>query len=87
MAGGSMDSRELPYVVKVPRSEYVQYCDDLLRIATIQAMLQFMFMLRGSSGFDAEFLELVLYILAGVSMYWLVVKRVLKFAVRPERVR
>jgi hypothetical protein len=69
-----MDKRELP-IQTVPKSEYIPYCDDLVRIVTIQFVIQFM-MMRGASSFDTDFLELVLYILAGVSMYWLILKGV-----------
>jgi hypothetical protein len=72
-----MDKRELP-IQTVPKSEYIPYCDDLVRIVTIQFVIQFM-MMRGASSFDTDFLELVLYILAGVSMYWLILKKVFTF--------
>jgi hypothetical protein len=68
--------KELPIQITVPKSEYIPYCDDLVRIVTIQFVIQFMMMLRGASSFDTDFLELVLYILAGVSMYWLILKGV-----------
>jgi hypothetical protein len=60
-----MDKSELPISITVPKSEYIPYCDDLVRIVTIQFVIQFM-MIRGASSFDSEFVELVLYILAGV---------------------
>jgi hypothetical protein len=70
-----MDKEELPIQITVPKSEYIPYCDDLVRIVTIQFVIQFMMMmLRGASSFDTN--ELVLYILAGVSMYWLILKGV-----------
>lgn len=81
-----MDKREqLPIEITVPKSEYIPYCDDLVRIVTIQFVIQFMMMLRGASGFDTDFLELVLYILAGVSMYWLILKKVFKFSAATKR--
>jgi hypothetical protein len=69
-----MDKRELPIQITVPKSEYIPYCDDLVRIVTIQFVI--VYDVRGASSFDTDFLELVLYILAGVSMYWLILKGV-----------
>jgi hypothetical protein len=40
-----MDKRELPIQITVPKSEYIPYCDDLVRIVTIQFVIQFMMML------------------------------------------
>jgi len=80
-----MDKSDLPISITVPKSEYIPYCDDLVRIVTIQFVIQFMMMLRGASSFDSEFLELVLYILAGVSMYWLVLKKVFTFSAATKR--
>lgn len=76
-----MEKLDLPLKIDVPKSEYVPYCDDLLRVVTIQTIIQFMLMLRGTSCFDSEFLELVLYVLAGVSMYWLILRKVVVFTV------
>jgi hypothetical protein len=39
-----MDKRELPIQITVPKSEYIPYCDDLVRIVTIQFVIQFMMM-------------------------------------------
>jgi hypothetical protein len=51
-----MDKRELPIQITVPKSEYIPYCDDLVRIVTIQFVIQFMMMmLRGASSFDTDF--------------------------------
>lgn len=81
-----MDKSELPIRITVPKSEYVPYCDDLVRIVTIQFVIQFMMMLRGASSFDTDFLELVLYILAGVSMYWLILKKMFTFSAATKRI-
>jgi hypothetical protein len=48
-----MDKSELPISITVPKSEYIPYCDDLVRIVTIQFVIQFM-MLRGASSFDSN---------------------------------
>jgi hypothetical protein len=71
--------RDLPVKIKLPKPEYTAYCEDLFRVACIQIVLQFMLFLRGTSGFDGEFLEIMLYILAGVSFYWLVAKQLVTF--------
>lgn len=75
-----MERRELPIEIDVMQLQYVPFCQDLMRVVCIQLVVQFMMTLRGSSGFDTEFLELVLYILAGVALYWLVLRKVVVFS-------
>jgi hypothetical protein len=77
-----MDKRELPIQITVPKSEYIPYCDDLVRIVTIQFVIQFMMMLAGIQ--LRHFQLKVLYILAGVSMYWLILKKCLHSLLRPN---
>ncbi len=74
-----MEDLRLPFRVFLPMSEYIFFCEDLVRVSTIQFVLQFMLSLRGEATFNFGFLELVLYMLAGVAMYWLIVKKVLVF--------
>jgi hypothetical protein len=61
--------------------EYVNLFDDVARMVLIQLTIQLMFYLTAPDrGFITdEFVLLVLYIVLGVSMYWLVFKNLFKF--------
>jgi hypothetical protein len=68
----------IPYGV-----EYVPYMNDMLRMITIQIILQLMLSLRqGSIGvlFSWTLIEVVLYVILGCSMYWLVVRNLITFS-------
>jgi hypothetical protein len=61
--------------------EYVSFCNDVLRMMVLQVTLQFMIYLSNPSAnafISAEFLLLLLYIIIGVAMYWLVVRRLVQ---------
>lgn len=60
-------------------SEYVPYAEDLLRMVTIQCVIQLMLFLQSPSFavlFSPAFFELVFYVVLGVSVYWLLLKKV-----------
>ena len=61
--------------------DYVMYVDDVLRMVTIQCIIQVMYFMRDPSLgalINTSFIELVLYIVLGVSFYWLVVRKLLR---------
>lgn len=76
--------RALPMTVDIPRIEYIPFVEDLARMLCIQVVIQIMLVLQGAASMDAMFFALVLYMLLGVSVYWLVLKRVIAF-VPPAR--
>lgn len=62
--------------------EYVPYLDDLFRMVMIQLSIQFMFFIMDPSKyqlFSQEFLTLLLYVVLGVTVYWLVFKKIIQF--------
>lgn len=71
------------FMITIPGAssmEYVLFAQDMMRMLTIQVMIQTMYAISGVSDFfTADFIVLVLYIILGVSMYWLVVKKVIDF--------
>lgn len=77
--------RALPMTVDIPRIEYIPYVEDLLRMLCIQVVLQIMLVLQGSASMDAMFIALVMYMLLGVSVYWLILKRVIAFIPRTSK--
>jgi uncharacterized membrane protein SirB2 len=69
------------YVVNVPNKEYVEFINDIVRMVTIQVMIQFLFSINseGVAFFSVDFFLLLLYIVLGVCVYWLIVKRFVMF--------
>lgn len=78
------DSNEL-YQVSLSKyigKEYLPFIEDVLRMFTIQVILQFMIFIQAPTMnrfFDARFIEVLFYIMLGVSVYWLVLKKLVKF--------
>jgi hypothetical protein len=75
-----MQQYSLPLKIDIPEIEYIPYAEDMARMACIQVVLQIMLVLQGAAQMDSMFIALVLYMMLGVSVYWLVVKRLIAFA-------
>jgi hypothetical protein len=68
-------------VSKYIGKEYLPFLEDIARMFTIQVVLQLMLFAQSPSAnpfFDVRFIEALLYILLGVSVYWLVLKKLVK---------
>lgn len=62
-------------------TEYVPMFNDMVRMAVIQLTIQMLLYFSGDAGeryFTREFLMLLMYIILGVLMYWLVVRKFVK---------
>ena len=62
--------------------EYVHMCNDFLRMVAIQTTLQLMVFLSNPSEtafISAEFILVLIYILIGLSLYWLVLRKLVTF--------
>lgn len=60
--------------------EYLPMFHDIVRMVCIQITIQLMLFLSGDSDFfTAQFLLLVVYIVLGVMMYWLTIRRIVSF--------
>ncbi len=73
---------ETLYTVDLQNKEYVGMIDDVLRMVTIQFMIQFLLFINNPSEvsfFSIDFMLLVLYIVLGVCVYWLVIKKLILF--------
>lgn len=72
------------YQIKISKNidaEYIPYFEDLARMMILQIILQFMYHIRDpeqNTFFTLEFFELLMYIILGVSVYWLLFKKVIK---------
>ena len=65
---------------KLGSEEYIDAIDDVLRMIVIQVMVQFMFYLNDpteNTFFTETFFATLLYIVLGITFYWLVVKKVI----------
>ena len=68
-------------VSKYLNPEYIALLDDIARMVTIQIVIQLMIFLSSpstNSFFDIRFFEILLYVVLGVSAYWLVIKKLVK---------
>lgn len=75
-------SKELFYTLPISHlfgEEYVAFAEDVIRMVSIQLVIQFMLFLQAPSFsvlFSSSFFELLFYVVLGVSVYWLVVKKI-----------
>lgn len=82
----SPHKKEAFYVLPITTlfgSEYVPFAEDLLRMVTIQCVIQLMLFLQSPSFavlFSPAFFELIFYVVLGVSVYWLLLKKVVVVA-------
>tara|TARA_Y100000389_G_scaffold193485_1_gene222299 strand:+ start:1583 stop:1807 length:225 start_codon:yes stop_codon:yes gene_type:complete len=68
-------------VTKIVDKEYVPYIEDVIRMIILQFIINFMYFSKDPTNngfFTMEFFELVLYIIIGVSVYWLIFKKLIK---------
>ena len=62
--------------------EYKEYVKDMVRMATIQIMANLMFFLTSNgnvSFFSDSFIQTLVFILLGVSAYWLILNKLVYF--------
>ena len=69
------------YQFKISK-EYKEYIDDLVRMGTIQIIANMMFYISNpidNKVFSEMFGKTLLFILLGVSVYWLIIKKLIIF--------
>lgn len=70
------------YTLNVPNKEYVDLINDIARMVTIQVTIQFLFFINNPSEinfFSVDFILLVLYMVLGICVYWLIIKKLVIF--------
>jgi hypothetical protein len=70
------------YSVNVPNKEYIELVNDIARMVTIQVTIQFLFFLNSPGEvdfFSADFILMIIYMILGICVYWLIIKKVLIF--------
>lgn len=71
------------YTLSLPSKEYVGMMDDIARMIIIQFTIQFLYFINNKEGeafFTLDFFLLLVYIVLGVSLYWLIFKKAVSFA-------
>ena len=61
--------------------EYLPMFEDISRMLVLQMFVQFMLFVRNPtihSFFDSNFIEMLLYVILGLCVYWLVFKKLIK---------
>lgn len=74
--------KEALYVVELPNKDYVDFINDIIRMIIIQFMIQFLFYINHeeeTSFFSLDFVLLIIYLILGVCVYWLVIKKLIIF--------
>ena len=69
------------YKLTIPK-EYKEYIDDLVRMGTIQIIANMMFYMSNpmdNKMFSEMFAKTLLFILLGVSVYWLIIRKLIIF--------
>ena len=70
------------YVIDVPQKELIPLYDDIARMIVIQFSIQILLYSTDplqTQFFSADFFLLTLYIVLGVTLYWLVFKKLVVF--------
>lgn len=69
------------YKLKISK-EYKEYIDDLVRMGTIQIIANIMFYISNpmdNKMFSQMFAKTLIFILLGVSVYWLIIRKLIIF--------
>jgi len=72
------------------QDDYIHVIDDVIRLVLIQVVVQLMFYMNSPAEFPfftPVFFAVLLYIILGVSAYWLVFRKLVLFVPRQKRVR
>lgn len=70
------------YTVNVSQKEYLEMINDIVRMVTIQVSIQFLFFINSPGKvdfFSADFILMLIYMVLGVCVYWLIIKKMIIF--------
>ena len=70
------------YTVNFQRKEYLELVNDIVRMVTIQLTIQFLFYINSPSTsefFAVDFVFMLIYLVLGVCVYWLIIKKLVLF--------
>lgn len=65
----------------IPNKDYIPLLQDVLRMVTLQVVIQFLYYINTDDTpfFSVDFLLLVTYVILGVCVYWLIIKKLIIF--------
>ena len=78
VSSGASDNLYSLQISKYMGAEYIPYVEDVMRMVTIQVIIQLMMFLQSPSTnkfFDIRFFEIIFYVVLGVTAYWLLVRK------------
>jgi len=78
VSSGASDNLYSLQISKYMGAEYIPYVEDVMRMVTIQIIIQLMMFLQSPSTnkfFDIHFFEIIFYVVLGVTAYWLLVRK------------
>jgi hypothetical protein len=80
----AQDARRSLYAIDLSQTfigpDFAPFANDVMRMACIQVAIQILSVLvNGKSFFSAGFLTLLFYVVLGVALYWLAVRRIVVF--------
>jgi hypothetical protein len=70
------------YVIDIPNKDYLGLINDIVRMSTIHVVIQILYYINSPGGeafLTLDFVLLLLYIVLGVCVYWLVIKKLVSF--------
>lgn len=71
---------EALYTIQLPNPDYILFVEDIVRMLIIQITIQFLYYINGNVSFFAlDFILLSIYIVLGVCVYWLIIKKLIVF--------
>ncbi len=82
----NIESKSSIFTINIP-SEYRSYVEDLSRMIIIQVVANMLFNLSNPKKypfFSCDFAKTLLFIVVGVSAYWLVLRKIISFGPDPD---
>ena len=70
------------YTLNIPKKEYIEFVNDVLRMFTIQVTIQFLFYINSPNEiqfFSPDFVLMLVYMILGICVYWLIIKKLVIF--------
>lgn len=70
------------YTISLPNKEYIPMMEDISRMILVQFTIQFLYYINNKDNeafFSLDFILLLVYIVLGVSIYWLIFKKTITF--------
>ena len=80
------DGKYSIFTINIP-SEYRSYVEDISRMIMIQVIANILFNLSNPKKypfFSTDFVKTLLFIIVGVSAYWLVLRKIVSFGPDPD---